>query len=88
VRQAGGHPTLKAFFNGYDVVAATNEDEAREQVRQFGFYDDEEDLDGDGWEVLDNAAPVRDEKGKPIGRTVGDEVCDLGKPGYLWSCET
>ena len=78
--------TLKAFCNGYETIAATSEDEAREILRGMEMYDPE-DLDGDGWTTLDLAAPMRDEDGKETGETVGDIVRAAGKPGHLWSVE-
>ena len=81
---AGGE--LRAFGNGYETLAATSEDEAREILRGMEMYDPE-DLDGDGWTTLDLAAPMRDEDGKETGETVGDIVRAAGKPGHLWSVE-
>ena len=77
---------LKAWCNGYEVIAAHSEDEAREVLRAMDIYEPD-DLDGDGWNVLRSDMRVRDEDGKPTGETVGDFVARAGKPEHLWSCE-
>lgn len=84
---------LQAWCNGYEVVAASSEEEARDVLRRggdggpsAGAYS-EEDLDGDGWETLPDDKQILDEEGKPIGKTVGDEVKAKGRAGHLWSCE-
>jgi len=78
---------LQAWCNGYEVVAATSEAEAGEVLRRAGMACDDEDLEGDGWEVLDDAKELRDEDGKLTGETVGQAVAKAGKPMHLWSCE-
>jgi len=79
---------LQAWHNGYEVVAATSEEEAREVLRATGMYeDDNEVLDGDGWSTLDETKPMLDEDGKRIGEIVGDVVRESPEPRHLWSCE-
>ena len=84
-------PELRAWCNGYEVVAARSENGAR-HVLLFPAtgkpYYYPADVDGDGWTVLDGSALVRDEGGAPTGKTVAERVRELGEPGHLWSVDT
>lgn len=75
---------LRLWNNGYEGVAATSEEEARDVLRAMNIYE-EQDLDGDGWSVVEDEKLLRDEDGTLTTETVGDAVRALGKPGHLWS---
>lgn len=77
---------LKVYCNGYEAVAAHNEEEARNIVRSLKCYE-EEDLDGDGWKILRNANHMYDEDHKTLDMTVGDVLRESPEPRHLWSCE-
>lgn len=86
---------LQAWCNGYEVIAATSEAEAIDVLlhpRSKGApqYDgaDEDEVEGDGWQVLAEDKPILEEDGTPSGETVGDALraCN-GVPGYLWSID-
>lgn len=82
---------LQAWWNGYEVVAAHSEEEARDVLHESGKTGgpqyDEEDLDGDGWQALNDEHHVKDEDGNDLDETIGDQVRKAGKPSHLWSCE-
>jgi len=77
---------LKAYWNGYDVVAAHSEEEARAVVmRENGIT--AEDADGEGWQTLDPTKDCLDEDGKPDGKTVGQVLAESPEPRYLWGTD-
>lgn len=83
--------TLQAWFNGYELIAATSAAEAAEILRhptsEMPDYEgDEEMIEGEGWKVMDPGEVVLDEDG-PTDQTFGDAVREAGKPSWLWSCE-
>jgi hypothetical protein len=80
---------LSAWWNGYEVVVASSEEEARDitGALEWNKGKDEDMRDGDGWKVLPDDKVVLDEDGKPTKETFGDLVQKLGKPGHLYSCE-
>lgn len=82
---------LRAWSNGYDVVAATSEKQAHELLSlahvMNGRFEPAVDLDGDGWRALNDDAPVLDADGKPTGETIGAAVLAAGEPKWMWSLE-
>lgn len=77
---------LRAWCNGYEVVGAYDEDDAKAVYREiFGAVDDDE-VEGDGWQVMPDDKPVLDEDGAPVSQTVGDVVREQGR-NHLWSCK-
>lgn len=77
---------LKAWCNGYEVVAASSEEEARSILSALGWYEPE-DVDGEGWKTLGDARKMRGEDGEELAQTVGDVVRESAEPRHLWSCE-
>ena len=78
---------LQAWCNGYDIVAARNQVEAREVMRQrpcMASYSDDK-LDGDGWRTLDPKMVVR-EDGADLG-TVASFVAESPEPRWMCSIE-
>jgi hypothetical protein len=80
-----------AWWNGYEVVAARSECEARgvmadeRTARMLGY--DIDSVDGDGWRRLPDDQPILDEDGKPTGENCGEAARTAGKPCHLWSIE-
>lgn len=81
---------LQAWSNGYEVVAARSEDEARnvcgEWLTANRMDDDEDTIDGDGWRALDPSRVVKDDDGSEVG-TVASIVAEADFPRHLWSVE-
>jgi hypothetical protein len=84
--------TLRAWSNGYEVVAAKSEEHAKEVLRAAlgdgpgqGPHYEEDELDGDGWYALDESAPIHNEDGEETGQTVGDILCESPLARHLWS---
>ena len=84
---------LRAWCNGYEVVAAHSAEEAA-QVLLAGCEggpqysaEDVEEVEGDGWTMLPDDKFIVDEDHKPTKETVGDAVRTKGVPGFLWSVE-
>ena len=77
---------LRAWTNGYECVVARCEKEAHDIVAAMGLYE-EEDVDGDGWQMIPNEKHPLDEDGKPEETTYGEIVAAMGKPQHLWSLE-
>ena len=46
-----------------------------------------DDWEGDGWRMLDDAAPIRDEDGGETGETFGEAVAMAGKAMHLFCVE-
>lgn len=86
-KTAAADGDLRAWWSGYDVVAATSEAEARGVITQSTGLDGEE-ADGEGWQVLPSDTQLMSERGAPLGETVGDAVSAAGKPSYLWATES
>lgn len=79
---------LKAWCNGYEVVAAETEAQATEVLRATKMYDgDEEALEGDGWAVLPNEKMLINEDRTVADESVGDVLAESPEPRHLWSCE-
>lgn len=87
---------LQAWSNGAEAFAARDEKHARDLCRTTLYAGDavtgytetliDEMVENDGWEMLPDDSPMRDESG-PTGHTVRDMIVDLGEPGHLWSVE-
>lgn len=77
---------LKAWSNGYEVVAAESAEQAVEVLRATGMYaGDEEALEGDGWKELASDKFLHEEDGKRTDETVGDVVRESNEPRHIWS---
>lgn len=88
-------PRLRAWSNGCEVVAALDEEGAREVLRGLRatgptYAESELDGDGDGWHALDESL-VPHEAGTQPGPD-DPRIARLleglgGKPAHLWSIE-
>ena len=88
---------LKAWCNGYEVVAATSEYEARaillaapncaSPTDAHPMYRDADEADGDGWYVLANEKRLVDDDGRWSGETIGSVLAARGLQGHMWSLD-
>jgi len=79
-------PKLQAWCNGYECVAAHSKEEAASIVKALGWYDSDEDIDGDGWTVIPDDKMVHNQDGDPPER-MGDIVAEKPEARHLYSCE-
>jgi hypothetical protein len=80
---------LNAWSNGYEVVAATSEEEARALLKTWltanRMDDDEDTVDGDGWIKLRPTMMIRDEDDGSASGTVATILAESSEPRHLWS---
>lgn len=77
--------SLRAWCNGYECIAARSESEAREILRAMTLYEDQ-DLDGDGWYVVEDDAVIKNDDGSP-SETMAEILAESNEPRHLYSCE-